>query len=148
MGLPSATSVQQEKDALDGPLKSTTYDGGEKVVQEKLRQRGLARRNGNSFHVRCSILILLTCQPLSTALLMTSIPTDHSLHILQGGKFYGHGQRLALCHLQEAVWTTRGSGKRLDNAKKTLDWRTNNFASTFWLIRLKVTDSTLGFGTL
>ncbi|KAI2501582.1 hypothetical protein MHU86_12853 [Fragilaria crotonensis] len=46
MGLPSATSVQQEMDALYGPFKSATYSRGEKVVQQKLKQRGLARRNG------------------------------------------------------------------------------------------------------
>ena len=45
MGLPNATSVQQEMDALYGPFKSATYARGEKVIQEKLRQRGLARRN-------------------------------------------------------------------------------------------------------
>ncbi|KAI2500983.1 hypothetical protein MHU86_13457 [Fragilaria crotonensis] len=45
MGLPNATSVQQEMDAY-GPFKSATYARGEKVVQEKLRKRGLARRNG------------------------------------------------------------------------------------------------------
>ena len=42
MGLPNATSVQIEMDALYGPFKSATYARGEKVVQEKLRQRGLA----------------------------------------------------------------------------------------------------------
>ena len=47
MGLPNATSVQQEMDALYGPFKSSTYARGEKVVQHKLRSRGLARRNGN-----------------------------------------------------------------------------------------------------
>ncbi len=46
MGLPNATSVQQEMDALYGAFKSGTYARGEKVVQEKLRQRGLARRRG------------------------------------------------------------------------------------------------------
>jgi hypothetical protein len=46
MGLPNATSVQQEMDALYGPFKSATYARGEQVVHEKLRQRGLARRNG------------------------------------------------------------------------------------------------------
>jgi hypothetical protein len=46
MGLPNATSVQQEMDALYGPFKSATYARGEKVVQQKLRSRGLARRNG------------------------------------------------------------------------------------------------------
>jgi hypothetical protein len=35
-GLPNATSVQQEMDALCGPFKSTTYACGEKVMQEKL----------------------------------------------------------------------------------------------------------------
>lgn len=43
---PNATSVQQEMDALYGPFKSATYSRGEKVVQQKLKDRGLARRNG------------------------------------------------------------------------------------------------------
>jgi hypothetical protein len=47
MGLPNATSVQQEMDALYGPFKSATYRHGEKVVQKKLRIRGLARKNGD-----------------------------------------------------------------------------------------------------
>ena len=46
IGLPNATSVQQEMDALYGPFKLATYARGEKVVQEKLRLRGLARRMG------------------------------------------------------------------------------------------------------
>lgn len=46
LGLPNATSVQQEMDALYGPFKSATYSRGEKVVQQKLKARGLARRNG------------------------------------------------------------------------------------------------------
>jgi hypothetical protein len=35
MGLPNATSVQQEMDALYSPFKSATYACGEKVVQRK-----------------------------------------------------------------------------------------------------------------
>ena len=35
LGLPNATSVQQEMDALYGPFKSATYARGEKVIQEK-----------------------------------------------------------------------------------------------------------------
>ena len=46
LGLPNATSVQQEMDALYGAFKSGTYACGEKVVQLKLRDRGIARRNG------------------------------------------------------------------------------------------------------
>ncbi|KAI2506187.1 hypothetical protein MHU86_8222 [Fragilaria crotonensis] len=46
MGLPNATSVQQEMDALYGPFKAATYARGEKVLQQKMKQRGLARRNG------------------------------------------------------------------------------------------------------
>jgi hypothetical protein len=46
MGLPNATSVQQEMDALNGPFKSATYSRGEKVVQQKLKERGHKRRNG------------------------------------------------------------------------------------------------------
>ena len=38
MGLPNATSVQQEMDALYGPFKSATYARGEKVVHAKLKQ--------------------------------------------------------------------------------------------------------------
>jgi hypothetical protein len=34
-------------DALHGPFKSMTYSRGEKVVQQKLRAQGLARRNCN-----------------------------------------------------------------------------------------------------
>ena len=45
MGLPNATSVQQEMDALHGPFKSATYARGKKVVQAKLKTQGLARRN-------------------------------------------------------------------------------------------------------
>jgi hypothetical protein len=47
LGLPNATSVQQEMDALYGPFKSSTYSRGKKVVQQKLRARGLVRRNGD-----------------------------------------------------------------------------------------------------
>jgi hypothetical protein len=47
LGLPNATSVQQEMDALYGPFKSSTYACGKKVVQQKLRARGLTRQNGN-----------------------------------------------------------------------------------------------------
>jgi hypothetical protein len=56
MGLPNATSVQQEMDALYGPFKSATYARGEQVVQEKLRVRGLARRNGE--RLPCAVLNL------------------------------------------------------------------------------------------
>ena len=37
-------------------MKSATYARGEKVVQEKLRQRGLARRNGG--RLPCAVLNL------------------------------------------------------------------------------------------
>ena len=56
LGLPNATSVQQEMDALYGPFKSATYARGEKVVQEKLKQRGLARRNREP--LSCAVLNL------------------------------------------------------------------------------------------
>ena len=46
MGLPNATSVQQEMVALYGPFKSAMYACGEAVVKEKLVARGLARQNG------------------------------------------------------------------------------------------------------
>jgi hypothetical protein len=46
MGLPNATSVQQEMDALYGAFKSATYARGEKIVQHKLKSRGRAMRNG------------------------------------------------------------------------------------------------------
>jgi hypothetical protein len=47
LGLPNATSVQQEMGALYGRFKSSTYACGEKSVQQKLRVRGFARRNGD-----------------------------------------------------------------------------------------------------
>ena len=43
MGLPNATNVQQEMGALYGPFKSATYRRGEKVIQNKLRDQGMAR---------------------------------------------------------------------------------------------------------
>jgi hypothetical protein len=46
MGLPNATSVQQEMDALYGPFKTATYARGERVVELKLKERGEAIRNG------------------------------------------------------------------------------------------------------
>jgi hypothetical protein len=46
MGFPYAKSVQQEMDALYRPFKSATYACGEKVVQWKLKERGIARRSG------------------------------------------------------------------------------------------------------
>ncbi len=46
MSLLNATSVQQEMNALYGLSKSSTYACRDKVVQHKLRIRGLARRNG------------------------------------------------------------------------------------------------------
>jgi hypothetical protein len=46
MGLPNATRVQQEMDALYSPFKSATYVRDKKVVKAKLKTQGLARRNG------------------------------------------------------------------------------------------------------
>jgi hypothetical protein len=62
MGLPNATSVQQEMDALYGPFKSATYARGEVVVKGKLVARGLARRNGED----CSKVISLNFEDLAT----------------------------------------------------------------------------------
>ena len=41
MGLPNATSVNQEMDALYGPFKTATYARGESILTEQLRLRGL-----------------------------------------------------------------------------------------------------------
>ena len=49
-GFLNSTSVQQEMDQLCGPFKSATYARGEKVVQRKLKLRGIARRNGEHQH--------------------------------------------------------------------------------------------------
>jgi hypothetical protein len=46
-GLPNATSVQQEMDALYGAFKTATYNCGEMVLMEKMRARGAAARNGD-----------------------------------------------------------------------------------------------------
>jgi hypothetical protein len=47
MGLPSVTSVHQKMDALYGPFKSSMCAPGEKVVQDNIRIRGVATRNGD-----------------------------------------------------------------------------------------------------
>jgi hypothetical protein len=39
------TRIQQDLDAFYGAFKAATYARGKKVVQRKLRARGLARRN-------------------------------------------------------------------------------------------------------
>jgi hypothetical protein len=41
MGLPNATSVNQEMDALYGPFKTATYARGELILTERLRLKGL-----------------------------------------------------------------------------------------------------------
>ena len=72
MGLPNATSVQQEMDALlYGPFKSSTYARGEKVVQAKLSDRGLARRNGEQLQ---STVLNLDFGDLST--IVNGMPDD------------------------------------------------------------------------
>ena len=45
LGLPNATAVQQEMDNIYGPFKSATYARGERVVEEKLKERAEVRRN-------------------------------------------------------------------------------------------------------
>ena len=45
-GLPNATSVQQEMDALYGAFKSATYERGELVLMQKMKTRGVAARTG------------------------------------------------------------------------------------------------------
>jgi hypothetical protein len=45
MGLSIATSEKQEMDALYSPFKSATYACGEKVMQQKIKECGLAQRN-------------------------------------------------------------------------------------------------------
>ena len=43
LGLPNATSVNQEMDALYGSFKSATYARGEVILTERMRLRGLKR---------------------------------------------------------------------------------------------------------
>ena len=74
MGLPSATSVQQEMDALYGAFKAATYARGEKVVQMKLRARGLARRNAEVQQVRSSAVLNLDFSDLAT--IVNGTPDD------------------------------------------------------------------------
>ena len=59
-GLPNATSVQQEMDALYGAFKSATYDRGETVLMEKMRARGAAARNGNAREAAAAAASILT----------------------------------------------------------------------------------------
>ena len=63
MGLPNATSVQQQMDALYGPFKTATYARGETVLQQKMKQRGLARRNGQQLS---SVVLNLDFSDLAT----------------------------------------------------------------------------------
>jgi hypothetical protein len=75
MGLPNATSVQQEMDALYGAFKAATYARGEKVVQSKLRARGLARRtNCEEPQVRSSAVLNLDFCDLAT--IVNGLPDD------------------------------------------------------------------------
>ena len=64
MGLPNTTSVQQEMDALYGPFKSATYVRGEKVMQEKFQERGLAK--GNVKQLPCAVLNLGTANDINS----------------------------------------------------------------------------------
>jgi hypothetical protein len=92
-------------DALYGPLKSATYARGEKVVQAKLKQRGLARKNGErlqsavlnlDFSNLPTIVRTLTSAiypPSSMAHPMTRHETGLSTHILQKTRYYGPGGR-------------------------------------------------------
>ena len=59
-GLPNATSVQQEMDALYGAFKSATYDRGEMVLMEKMKERGVAARNGNVREAAAAASSILT----------------------------------------------------------------------------------------
>ena len=59
-GLPNATSVQQEMDALYGAFKSATYARGELVLMDKMRKRGLAARNGNARVAAAAAASILT----------------------------------------------------------------------------------------
>ena len=63
MGLPNATSLQQTTDALYSPFKSATFAQGNKVVQAKLKARGLARRNAEQ---QQSTVLLMDFSDLAT----------------------------------------------------------------------------------
>ena len=59
MGLPNATSVNQEMDALYGSFKSATYARGEVILTERMRLRGLERSAaaaGNGAHAAAPTL--------------------------------------------------------------------------------------------
>ena len=48
-GLPNATSVNQEMDDLYGPFKTATYARAERLVSEKIKDRGAKRKQGLTF---------------------------------------------------------------------------------------------------
>jgi hypothetical protein len=104
MGLPNATTVQQEMDALYGPFKSATYRRGEKVVQDKLRIRGLARKNGKRIP---TAVLNLDFNDLAT--IVNGKPNDDACDkpfdwIFTKEKIHrNHGQRWGLCRLLETV---------------------------------------------
>jgi hypothetical protein len=98
-----ATSVQQqEMDALYGLFKSATYACGEQVVHEKLRQRGLTRRNGAQLP---SVVLNLDFSDLPTIVNGTDDDDNTSnrpfkMHFTKE-KILWSWQKIGLCHLQE-----------------------------------------------
>ena len=116
LGLPNATSAQQEMDALYGPFKSATYSCGKKVVQQKLKARGLARRDGQQLS---SAVPNLNCEDLPTIVNGTTTdvvvdkPFDLSLHkeqeplVVGKGWFRSLNMKLVVeVKGQKGAWTT------------------------------------------
>ena len=56
MGLPNATSVQQEMDALYGAFKSATYARGEIILMEKMRDQANGRSRMVGFNNLASVV--------------------------------------------------------------------------------------------
>ena len=104
LGLPNATSIQQEIDALYGPFKSATYSRGEKVVQKKLQERGLAIRNGQQLS---SAVLNLDFGHLPTIVNDTDNVKDKpfDLHFTKDKILWSWGE-MDLFPLQEAVCKT------------------------------------------
>jgi hypothetical protein len=85
MGLPNATSVQQEMDALYGAFKAATYARGEKVVQRKLRARGLAQRTNAEEQARSLAVLNLDFGDLVVTI-VNGVPDDY----LHGSPFHSN----------------------------------------------------------
>ncbi len=84
-------------------------------MQQKLKERGLARRNGRQLSSAVLNLKFETSRQLLMAQHPMPLLTSHSISISQRTRSFGRGQRLDLFPLQEApAWKIEGLESSLD----------------------------------